>query len=43
MRTFAVDWADYVSEFQSFIVSLRKGITIKPFDLKYLADDIIIE
>ncbi len=42
MRSFAVDWADYVSDFQSFIVSLRDGLTIKPFDLKYLADDIRI-
>ncbi len=40
MRSFAVDWADYVSDFQSFIVSLRDTLTIKPFDLKYLADDI---
>jgi len=40
MRSFAVDWADYVSDFQSFIVSLRDGLSIKPFDLKYLADDI---
>jgi len=40
MRGFAVDWADYVSDFQSFIVSLRDGMAIKPFDLKYLADDI---
>ncbi len=40
MRSFAVDWADYVSDFQSFIVSLRDTLTIKPFGLKYLGDDI---
>ena len=40
MRSFAVDWADYVGDFQSFIVSLRDRLAIKPFDLKYLADDI---
>jgi len=40
MRSFAVDWADYVSDFQSFIVTLKDGMPIKPFDLKYLADDI---
>ncbi len=40
MRSFAVDWADYVSDFQSFIVSLTDRVAIKPFDLKYLADDI---
>jgi len=40
MRSFAVDWADYVSDFESFIVTLKEGTAIKPFDLKYLSDDI---
>lgn len=40
MRTFAVDWAEYVSDFQSFIVTLKDGMPIKTFDLKYLADDV---
>lgn len=40
MRSFAVDYADYVSDFQSFIVSLTDRVAIKPFDMKYLADDV---
>jgi len=40
MRSFAVDWADYVSDFQSFIITLKDGTLFKPFDLKYLSDDI---
>jgi len=40
MRSFAVDWADYVNDFQSFIITLKDGTLFKPFDLKYLADDI---
>jgi len=40
MRSFAVDWADFVSDFQSFIITLKDGMLFKPFDLKYLSDDI---
>jgi len=39
MRTYAMDWAEMISQFQSFIVSLDSGFKIKPFNLKYLADD----
>jgi hypothetical protein len=42
MRSFAVDWADFVNDFQSFIITLKDGTLFKPFDLKYLADDIQI-
>lgn len=38
MRTFAMDWARFVSEFDSFLVSINSGFKIKPSDLKYLAD-----
>lgn len=40
MREFSVDFADFVSDSQSFIVSLKTGLLLKPFDLSYLADDI---
>jgi len=40
MREFSVDFADFVSDSQSFIVSLKTGLIFKPFDLTYLADDI---
>lgn len=40
MREFSVDFADFVSDSQSFIVSLKTGLMFKPFDLTYLADDI---
>ena len=39
MRQFTVDWANYVTDLQSFLVSLKNEIQMKPFDLKYLADD----
>lgn len=39
MRAFTVDWADFVIDLQSFLVSVKKGVIMKPFDLKYLADD----
>jgi hypothetical protein len=34
-----MDWGETISGFQSFIVSLDSGFKMKPFDLKYLADD----
>jgi len=40
MRDYTVTFAEFISEVQSFIVSLKTGILIKPFDLTYLADDI---
>lgn len=39
MRTYAMDWAEVISGFQSFIVSLDSGFKTKPLNLKYLADD----
>jgi hypothetical protein len=40
MREYTVNFADFVIDVQSFIVSMKTGIIMKPFDLKYLADDI---
>jgi DNA-binding Lrp family transcriptional regulator len=40
MREYTVNFADFISEVQSFIVSLRTGTIIKPFDLKYFAEDL---
>jgi len=39
MRQLTVDWANYVADLQSFLVSVKKGVIMKYFDLKYLADD----
>jgi len=40
MRDYSVSFADLLSDIQSFIISLKTGIIFKPFDLKYLAEDI---
>jgi len=40
MRTFAFDWGEILGELGSFLVSIGSGFKIKPFDLKYLADDL---
>lgn len=40
MREYSVNFADLLSDIQSFIISLKTGIIFKPFDLKYLADDL---
>jgi len=40
MRTLAQEWSDAISELGSFLVSIRSGFEIKPFDLKYLANDV---
>jgi DNA-binding Lrp family transcriptional regulator len=39
MRTFAMEWGEIISGFDSFLVSLESGYKMKPLDLKYLADD----
>jgi hypothetical protein len=39
MRTLAMDWGQIMSEFGSFLVSIGSGFKLKPFNLKYLADD----
>ena len=40
MRQYTVNFAEYISDVQSFIVSLKTGMILKPFDLKYLAEDL---
>jgi DNA-binding Lrp family transcriptional regulator len=40
MRTLALEWNEIISELGSFLVSIGSGFEIKPFDLKYLADDV---
>jgi DNA-binding Lrp family transcriptional regulator len=40
MREYSIDFADFLSDIQSFIVSLKTGILFKPFDLTYLANDV---
>jgi len=40
MRDFILNFTDFASDVQSFLVSLKTGIILKPFDLTYLADDI---
>lgn len=39
MRTLGMDWGQIISEFGSFLVSIGSGFKLKPFNLKYLADD----
>jgi len=40
MRVLTMDWGQIVSDFHSFLVSIGTGFKMKPFDLKYLADDL---
>jgi DNA-binding Lrp family transcriptional regulator len=40
MRSYIFYFTDTMSDFQSFIVSLKTGLVMKPFDLSYLADDV---
>ncbi|HVP41261.1 MAG TPA: Lrp/AsnC family transcriptional regulator [Candidatus Krumholzibacteriaceae bacterium] len=39
MKQFSVDWANFAMDLQSFLVSVKNGVEMKPFDLKYLAED----
>lgn len=40
MRDYTVKFSDFITDVQSFIVSLKTGILLKPFDLTYLSEDI---
>jgi DNA-binding Lrp family transcriptional regulator len=40
MRSFAIDLGTSLDNFESFLVSVESGYTLRDFDLKYLADDI---
>ena len=39
-RSFAMDWGASLDNFESFLVSIGSGYTLRDFDLKYLAEDI---
>jgi DNA-binding Lrp family transcriptional regulator len=43
MRDYSAKFSDFITDVQSFIVSLRTGTLIRPFDLAYLSEDIEIE
>jgi len=32
------EWAEYLTDIQSFIVTVKGGLVFKPFSLKYLTD-----
>lgn len=40
MKEYSAVSVDFATEMQSFIVSLKTGMMLKPLDLTYLADDI---
>jgi hypothetical protein len=40
MRSYAMEWGELISDLGSFLVSLGSGFKIRPFDLKYLAEDL---
>jgi DNA-binding Lrp family transcriptional regulator len=42
MREYTVSFSEFVSDVQSFIISLKTGIIMKQFDLTYLADDVSV-
>ena len=42
MRDYTVTFADFITDVQSFVVSLKTGIVMKPFDIKYIAEDVEI-
>jgi DNA-binding Lrp family transcriptional regulator len=39
MHSFAFDWGHMISTFETFMVSLSSELTMKHFDLRYLAED----
>jgi DNA-binding Lrp family transcriptional regulator len=43
MRGLTVEGAKYVMDVQSFLVSVKNGIIMKPFDIKYLAEDKLVQ
>ncbi len=40
IRDFTVGFADFITDVQSFIISLKTGAIIKPLDMTYLAEDV---
>jgi len=43
LRDYTAKFSDFITDVQSFIVSLKTGTLTKPFDLAYLSEDISIE
>ncbi|MGB8780193.1 MAG: AsnC family transcriptional regulator [Candidatus Bathyarchaeia archaeon] len=43
MRDYTAKFSDFITDVQSFIVSLKTGTLTKPFDLAYLSEDISIK
>ena len=39
-RSFAMDWGASLDNFESFLVSIGSGYSLRDFDLKYLAEDL---
>ena len=39
IHSFAFEWSHIISEFETFLVSLKSELIMKPFDMKYLAYD----
>lgn len=40
MRDYTAKFSEFITDVQSFIVSLKTGKLVKPFDLKYLSEDV---
>jgi hypothetical protein len=38
MHRYAFEWGSIISTFESFIANTMSELTMKPFDLTYLAD-----
>lgn len=43
IRDYATKFSDFITDVQSFIVSLKTGTLTKPFDLAYLSEDISLK
>lgn len=39
MHSYAYEWGQFISTFDTFMVSIGSGLTMKPLDLRYLARD----
>lgn len=40
IRSYAMEWEEQIADLGSFLVSLGSGFKIRPFDPKYLAEDL---
>lgn len=39
IHSYAFEWGQFISTFDTFMVSMKSGLTMKPLDLRYLARD----